>query len=81
MRRCSIDVSPDVHVRRVMRRMGLVEKGTGIDEIICKVREICPEFPGVIDFSLCQLGRDTCKAGHADCDRCPVKTECKRLLG
>ena len=78
---CSIDVSPDVHVRRVMHRMGLVEKGAGIDEIIYKARELCPEFPGVIDFSLWRLGREICKADRPDCEHCPVALACKHQLG
>lgn len=72
----SIDVSPDVHVRRVMYRMGLVEKNANNDKIIYKARELCPEFPGIIDYSLWQLGRTTCKAGHPDCENCLVKKEC-----
>lgn len=72
----SIDVSPDVHVRRVMYRMGLVEKNASNDKIIYKARELCPEFPGIIDYSLWQLGRTTCKAGKADCENCLVKKEC-----
>ena len=72
----SIDVSPDVHVRRVMYRMGLVEKNASNDKIIYKARELCPEFPGIIDYSLWQLGRTSCKAGHPDCENCLVKKEC-----
>jgi endonuclease III len=72
----SIDVSPDVHVRRVMCRMGLVEKKASNDKIIYKARELCPEFPGIIDYSLWLLGRTTCKAGNPDCENCLVKKEC-----
>lgn len=72
----SIDVSPDVHVRRVMFRMGLVEKKASNDKIIYKARELSPDFPGIIDFSLWLLGRTTCKAGHPDCEKCLVKKEC-----
>ena len=72
----SIDVSPDVHVRRVMSRMGLVEKKASNDKIIYKARELSPDFPGIIDFSLWLLGRTTCKAGHPDCENCLVKKEC-----
>ncbi|MDY6263125.1 MAG: hypothetical protein SPM09_01830 [Fibrobacter sp.] len=74
----SIDVSPDVHVRRVMSRMGLVEKKASNDKIIYKARELSPDFPGIIDFSLWLLGRTTCKAGKADCENCLVKKECSR---
>ena len=71
----SIDVSPDVHVRRVMFRMGLVEKKASNDKIIYKARELSPDFPGIIDFSLWLLGRTTCKAGQPDCENCLVKKE------
>lgn len=72
----SIDVSPDVHVRRVMFRMGLVEKKAGSDKIIYKARELSPDFPGIIDFPLWLLGRTTCKAGPPNCENCLVKKEC-----
>ena len=74
----SIDVSPDVHVRRVMYRMGLVDKDASNDKILYKARELCPEFPGIIDYSLWLLGRTTCKAGNVDCGNCLVKKECVR---
>ena len=76
----SIDVSPDVHVRRVMYRMGLVRKDAAIDEIIYKARELCPEFPGIIDFSLWNLGRGTCNAIHPDCEHCRVRAECAQRV-
>ncbi|MBU6392408.1 MAG: iron-sulfur cluster loop [Planctomycetota bacterium] len=47
----SIDISPDVHIIRVMKRMGFVPNGANNDMIIYKARELNPEFPGIIDFS------------------------------
>ena len=75
----SIDVSPDVHVKRVMHRVGLVKKDASNEEIIYKARELCPEFPGIIDYSLWEVGRNWCRQSKPDCENCILKAECKQL--
>lgn len=75
----SIDVSPDVHVKRVMYRNGLVNKNASNEEILYKARELYPEFPGIIDYSLWEVGRNWCKPTNPECDNCILKTECKKL--
>lgn len=75
----SIDVSPDVHVKRVMWRMGLVEKDANNDKIIYKARELCPEFPGIIDYSLWEIGRTWCRPQDMDCNNCIVSSECPKI--
>lgn len=74
----SIDVSPDVHVKRVMNRMGLVNSKDN-DKIIYKARELCPEFPGIIDYSLWEIGRTWCKANNPNCYECLVSRECQKV--
>lgn len=76
----SIDVSPDTHVRRVMLRMGLVEKGATSEKIVYKAREMNPEFPGIIDYSLWEIGRTWCKKriSKINCDTCIVAEECPK---
>ena len=76
----SIDVSPDVHVKRVMYRNGLVNKEATNEEIIYKARELCPDFPGIIDYSLWEVGRSWCRPSNPDCDNCILKAECKQLV-
>lgn len=76
----SIDISPDVHIKRVMKRMGFVEKDANNDMIIYKARELNPEFPGVIDFSCWEIGRNWCKPRNPDCANCIVFAECKKIL-
>ena len=78
----SIDVSPDVHVRRVMYRLGLVEKDATNDKIIYKARELCPEFPGIIDYSLWEIGRTWCKQQlkQTDCDNALTATVFLELI-
>ena len=72
----SIDVSPDVHVKRVMYRMNLIEENADNDKVIYKARELYPDFPGVIDYSLWEIGRTWCKAKAPNCGTCIVSSEC-----
>ncbi|WP_201798565.1 iron-sulfur cluster loop [Brachyspira catarrhinii] len=62
-----IDISPDVHIRRVLYRLGFVEKEASPDMVIYKARELNPEFPGLIDFLCWEIGRNYCKPKIEDC--------------
>jgi len=68
--RYSIDVSVDVHVRRVARRLGLVGPDCSDDEIIYRAREMNPKLPGVVDLGLWELGRTCCRSGSPRCGEC-----------
>lgn len=46
----SIDISADVHVRRVFERLGLTNSDATVDQLIFWARGLCPEFPGLMDF-------------------------------
>ncbi len=72
----SIDVSPDVHVKRVMNRMGLVDDEADNDKVIYKARELYPKFPGIIDYSLWEIGRTWCRPNDPNCEECIVSSEC-----
>ena len=76
----SIDISPDVHIKRVMNRVGYVPKNANIDMIIYKARELNPEFPGIIDFSCWEIGREWCKPTNPDCKNCIIHEECSTFL-
>lgn len=73
----SIDISPDVHIRRVMKRIGYVSENANNDMIIYKARELNPEFPGIIDFSCWEIGRKWCKPNNPDCKNCIIREDCK----
>ena len=75
----SIDISPDVHIIRVMKRMGFVPNDSNNDMIIYKARELNPEFPGIIDFSCWEIGRKWCKPKTPICNECIVESECKKV--
>ena len=73
----SIDISPDVHIRRVMKRMGYVNEDANNEMIIYKARELNPEFPGVIDFPCWEIGKEYCRPTNPQCIECIVNSECK----
>lgn len=73
----SIDISTDVHIKRVMKRIGYVPENADNDMIIYKARELNPEFPGIIDHSCWVIGRDWCRPNNPDCKSCMVRSECK----
>ncbi len=75
----SIDISPDVHIKRVMKRIGLVSVDSGLDSVIYKARELNPDFPGIIDFSCWEIGRTWCKPQNPNCSECIIRSECKMV--
>jgi endonuclease III len=76
----SIDISPDVHIKRVLARMGLVPQNPSSEMVIYKARELNPEFPGIIDLSCWEIGTTWCKATNPKCSNCVVKDECKKII-
>lgn len=72
----SIDVSVDVHVRRVLTRLGLVREGASNEEILFRAREMNPTFPGLIDLPLWEIGKNWCKAMNPRCPECPMQKLC-----
>lgn len=76
-----IDVSADVQVVRVMARLGLVRNGAGEDEVIYAARELNPEFPGIFDLPLWELGRTICRPRGPRCDVCFLRGCCAYRIG
>jgi endonuclease III len=72
----SIDVSVDVHVRRVFGRLGLCGADASVDQIIYKARALHPEFPGIIDSPSFEIGRKWCRATGPLCDECIMNDVC-----
>ncbi|RMF00953.1 MAG: iron-sulfur cluster loop, partial [Alphaproteobacteria bacterium] len=57
----SIDISADVHVKRVFERLGLVDADPSVDQVIYRARSLNPEFPGLLDYPCWDIGRKWCK--------------------
>ena len=72
----SIDVSADVHVRRVLERLGLCEGGASVVQAIYKARALNPGFPGIIDSPLFDIGRNHCRPTNPACGECAMNGIC-----
>ena len=76
----SIDISPDVHIRRVLYRLGFFEKNAKVERVIYKARELNPEYPGLIDYLCWEIGKNYCKPKFKDCkcENCFMNEVCPK---
>jgi endonuclease III len=72
----SIDISPDVQVRRVLERLGLVREDASNEEIIYTARELNPPCPGIFDLAAWEIGREWCRPRSPDCKSCYMQQHC-----
>jgi len=72
----SIDISADVHVRRVFGRLGLAEPDAGIEEIVYRARALNPTFPGLLDLPTWEIGRSWCHSRNPTCQSCYMENVC-----
>ncbi len=75
--RYSIDISVDVQVRRVFARMGFVPENSTAELIIYRSRELYPEYPGIFDLVLWELGRTVCLPTRPRCEGCRWSELCE----
>jgi endonuclease-3 len=72
----SIDISADVHVRRVFSRLGLCPADATVEQVIYKARALYPEFPGIMDLPCWEIGRNWCKSRGPVCSDCYMNELC-----
>ena len=72
----SIDVSADVHVRRVFGRLGLVGNTASVEQIVYRARDLNPAFPGLLDRAAFWAGRNWCKPVDPLCGECDISNVC-----
>lgn len=77
--RISIDISPDIQVMKVFKRLGFIQEGTTIDQLLYCARELNPEYPGIFDFSAWEIGRQWCKQTKPDCKNCYMNDLCPKI--
>jgi len=77
----SIDISADVHIRRVFARLGLCAFDASVEQVIYKAKALHPEFPGIMDLPCWQIGRNWCKAHGPECSACYMKDLCPTANG
>ena len=72
----SVDVSADVHVKRVFHRLGLTGNDATIEQVIYKARSFYPEFPGMLDYPCWEIGRNWCRPRNRVCSECYMNDIC-----
>lgn len=72
----SVDISADVHVRRVFGRLGLTPINASVDQLIFRARGLHPEFPGLMDFPAWEIGRNWCRPRIKECTKCYMEDLC-----
>jgi len=75
-----IDISPDTHVRRVFYRLGLVSSNeNNYEELLYCARELNPEYPGLFDLPVWQLGKQVCSSQNPKCEKCYLNAYCPKI--
>ena len=74
-----IDVKPDVHLRRVFRRTGLVDSDLP-NESVQAARLLNPAYPGELDWPAWRIGQQWCHATEPNCACCPLIQVCARRI-
>lgn len=78
--RICIDISPDVQVKRVFKRLGFISKEATNDQLIYTAREFHPEYPGIFDLSAWEIGRKWCRPLNPICKDCHLTDICPKIL-
>ncbi len=73
-----IDLSPDVHIRRVFNRLGFTENADSTDEVVYAARELNPEYPGVFDLPCFEIGKKWCRPKNPKCEECCLGGVCPK---
>jgi len=75
-----VDISPDRHVKRVFKRLGLISTNTNNDELIYCARELNPEYPGIFDLPAFNIGRNYCHPKNPKCEICYLNKYCAKII-
>lgn len=77
----AIDISPDVHVIRVFKRLGFIPKDErNINVLIHRARDLYPEYPGIFDRPCWEIGRNWCRPENPLCLMCYLNDFCPKIL-
>lgn len=76
----NIDISPDVHVKRVFKRLGFISEDASNDELIYCARELNPEYPGIFDLPCWEIGRYWCRSNKPICEKCYLSRYCNKNI-
>ena len=77
----SVDISADVHVRRVFARLELCPPEPEPIQVVYKARALHPEFPGLLDSPCWDIGKKWCRPKLPLCDACYMAELCPTSNG
>jgi len=66
----------DTHIRRVLSRIGLIEKGKDPHRVMNGVLPKDPDLMRGLHLHLIRLGRTVCRPRRPDCPACPLSSGC-----
>jgi len=73
-----IDISPDIHVKRVFKRLGFISDDAGTEEMLYRAKELNPGYPGIFDLPCWQIGRQWCRPKNPLCIDCYLNGLCPK---
>lgn len=76
----SLDVTPDLPVRRVFRRTGFINRHASDEELIYSAREMHVRYPGIFEKPSEEIVKRLCKAEDPLCHECPLDTSCLKII-
>jgi len=76
----AIDISVDIQIERVFKRLGFVPKSASKNDIIQTARNLYPQYPGVFDSVCWEIGEVWCKPEYQQCEKCFMNADCPKIL-
>jgi endonuclease III len=75
----AIDISVDIQVERVFKRLGFVPKTASKDDIIFAARSLNPQYPGIFDSICWEIGGLYCRPTNPLCCDCVLSEHCPKI--
>ena len=74
-----LSVKPDVHLQRVLFRLGIAERKTAAS-VDANVGDLNLKSPADFDWAVWNIGREYCHSSKPDCSKCPLEEICEKRL-
>ena len=74
-----IDIKPDIHVLRVLKRSGLIPFENE-DLAVRAARRLAPQYPAELDWPSWDIGQRWCHKTNPACVNCPLADVCPQLI-
>lgn len=76
----SLDVTPEMAVRRIFHRTGFINRQASEEELIYSARELHLRYPGIFEKPCEEIAARVCKAEDPLCHECPLDTSCLKIF-